>query len=124
MIKMNKELIKQINRLTQIAYQLHFEYNKIKISNKNMNKHLIDIADQHKKNMYIIQHKDINTKTTRIYTETLYSSIKNTYKNIKLTQHEDKLIDISEFIKTYKYIQYLLKSKNNLIYGEQIINRK
>jgi len=121
---MNKELTEQINRLTQIAYQIHYEYNKIKITSKNINKHLKDIPDQYKNNMYIILHKDINTKNTKIYTETLYNSIKEYYKNIKLIRHENKLIDISEFIKTYRYIQYLLKSKNNLIYGEQIINRK
>lgn len=121
---MNKELTEQINRLTQIAYQLCFEYDKIKITTKNINKHLRDIPDQYKKDIYIILHRDINTKNTKIYTKTLYNSIKEYYKNIKLIQYENKLIDISEFIKTYRYIQYLLKSKNNLIYGEQIINRK
>lgn len=121
---MNKELIKNINKITQIAYQLHYEYDKTKITTKNMNKHLRDIPDQDKKNMYIILHRDINTKNTKIYTETLYNSIKEYYKNIKLIRHEDKLIDISEFIKTYRYIQYLLKAKNNIYHAEQIINRK
>lgn len=121
---MNKELIKHINRLTEIGYQLHFEYDKTKITTKNMNKHLKDIPNQDKKNMYIIQHKDVNTKTTKIYTETLYNSIKEYYKNTKLIRHENKMIDLSEFIKTYRYIQYLLKAKNNVYYGEQIINRK
>ena len=122
-INMNKELIKQIRKLTEIAYQLNFEYDKIKITTKNINKHLIDIPDQYKNNMYIILHKDINTRNTRVYIETLYNSIKNTYKNIKLLRYENKMIDISEFIKTYRYIQYLLKAKNNIYYAEQIINK-
>lgn len=121
---MNKELMKQINKITEIAYQLHYEYDKTKITTKNMNKHLIDIPDQNKKNMYIILHRDINTKTTKVYIETLYNSIKEYYKNIKLIRHENKLIDMSEFIKTYRYIQYILKAKNNIHYAEQIINRK
>ena len=121
---MNKELIKQINKITQIAYQLNYEYELIKIPTKDKHKYLKDIPDEYKKDMYIILHKDVNTKNTKIYVETLYNSIKEYYKNIKLIRHENKLIDISEFIKTYRYIQYLLKAKNNIYYGEQIINRK
>ena len=121
---MNKELIKQINKLTEIGYQLHYEYDNIKITSKNINKHLIDIPDQYKNNMYIILYRDVNTRTTRVYVETMYNSIKEYYKNIKLIRYENKLIDISEFIKTYRYIQYLFKAKNNIYYAQQIINRK
>lgn len=122
---MNKELIKQINKITQIAYQLHYEYELIKIPTKDKHKYLKDIPDKYKKDMYIILHKDVNTKNTKIYLHTLYNSIKNTYKNTRLMKHENKLIDIAEFIKIYRYIQYLFKAKNNIIYAEQkIINKK
>lgn len=120
---MNKEIIKQIRKLTEIAYQIHYEYDKIKITTKNINKHLKDIPDQYKTNMHIILHKDVNTRNTRVYIETLYNSIKNTYKNIKLLRYENKMIDISEFIKTYRYCIYLYRAKNNIYYAEQIINK-
>ena len=121
---MNKEIIEQIKKITEIAYQLNYEYELIKIPTKDKHKYLRDIPDQYKKDMYIILHKDVNTKNTKIYLKTLYNNIKNTYKNTKLMKHENKLIDITEFIKTYRYIQYLFKAKNNIIYAEQIINKK
>lgn len=120
---MNKELIEQINRLTQIAYQIHYEYELIKIPTKDKHKYLKDIPDEYKKDIYIIRHRCINNDNTQIYIKTLYQHIKDTYKNTKLINKQKTLLNISEFIKTYNYIEYLYKAKNNIYYAEQIINK-